>query len=126
MRRKIYKASVWALVNFPFYQTCIMCGHVVGLLLGYEGDLAQILSGVSLLNCVLLYLMSIAFKCCALHRALCVYPFGVSVCIEHQRLFGFGTALFWARLAVATLGVVIIVLAIRQNLKNKAWKNTSN
>ena len=67
----------------------------------------------------LLTVLSIAYEFCWVHRSFVLYCYLVSLCIEYQVRTGFGDWLPVARVTSLVIGVVLLLLFI----KNNCWRD---
>lgn len=105
----------------PVICTVLLTLHIALLLHGYY---EVITVGVSaFLIVLLLILLSIRFKFCALHKAMIVYMVLNTICICVKRMEGFDADfLFCLRIAMFAFGVALVVLGIKKLYDNDCNK----
>lgn len=92
--------------------------HCSMLLGNYRFPMTEWLYDCSLLGTVSWFITSFAFGFCWIHRAFISYGVLVSLCIDYQRTFGFGSLLFPARLFMVLLGLFLFAMFFYR----KAWQ----
>lgn len=95
---------------YPILCTVLFWVHVVLLLCGIETPFAEMLGGCSLFLFCILLAASYAYDFCYLHRVFLIYNYAVSVCIDYENWLGFGKLLFPARLTMAVIGFVLLIV----------------
>ena len=96
--------------------------HCSMLLGNYRFPMTEWLYDCSLLGAVSWFITSFAFGFCWIHRAFISYGVLVSLCIDFQRCFGFGSLLTPMRTLMVCLGVSLFAFFIRRKAWNEFYK----
>lgn len=93
--------------------------HTGLLIIGINGPCADTIAGSAIIPSILILAISGLFKFCWLHKAFTIYSLCVDLCINYERLMGFGPILQPLRVAIFILGIVLFILLI---VKFKKYK----
>lgn len=114
-----YKLGMLAIKYIPIIMFLIMWIHTGLLILGIDGPCADTIAGSAIIPSILIFSMSHIFKFCYIHKLLTVYSLSVDLCINFQRLIGFGYLVEELRILMFTLGTILFFLLL---LKFKKYR----
>ena len=107
------KAVAFNTRHTPVIMAIVNYIHVVCLLCGHRGPVAEAAAGIGILPALYMLINEWGYGFCWLHKALVTYSVLVYACIYVQRLVGFGHFLIYAHMVVFALGSwLLITLAI--------------
>ena len=114
-----YKLGILAIKYIPIIMFLIMWIHTGLLIFGINGPCADTIAGSAIIPSILIFSMSHIFKFCYIHKLLTVYSLAVDLCINFQRLIGFGYLVEEFRILMFTLGIILFFLLL---LKFKKYR----
>ena len=114
-----YKLGMLAIKYIPIIMFLIMWIHTGLLILGINGPCADIIAGSAIIPSILIFSMSHIFKFCYIHKLLTVYSLAVDLCINFQRLIGFGYIVEELRILMFMIGTILFFLLL---LKFKKYR----
>ena len=85
-----YKLGILTIKYIPVLMFLIMWLHTGLLIFGINGPCADTIAGSAIIPSILIFSMSHIFKFCYIHKLLTIYALVVYLCINFQRLIGFG------------------------------------
>ena len=107
-----YKLGMLAIKYVPIIMFLIMWIHTGLLILGINGSCADIIAGSAIIPSILIFSMSHVFKFCYIHKLLTVYSLCVDLCINFQRLIGFGNLIEEFRILMFIIGTILFFLLV--------------
>lgn len=107
-----YKLGMLAIKYVPIIMFLIMWIHIGLLLLGINGPCADIIAGSAIIPSILIFSMSHVFKFCYIHKLLTVYSLCVDLCINFQRLIGFGNLIEEFRILMFIIGTILFFILV--------------
>ena len=114
-----YKLGILAIKYIPIIMFLIMWIHTGLLILGINGPCADTIAGSAIIPSILIFSMSHIFKFCYIHKLLTVYSLAVDLCINFQRLIGFGYLVEEFRMLMFIIGIILFFLLL---LKFKKYR----
>ena len=114
-----YKLSILAIKYIPIIMFLIMWIHTGLLILGINGPCADVIAGSAIIPSILIFSMSNLFKFCYIHKLLTIYALAVDLCINFQRLIGFGYIVKELRILMFIIGTILFFLLL---LKFKKYR----
>ena len=114
-----YKLSILAIKYIPIIMFLIMWIHTGLLILGIDGPCADVIAGSAIIPSILIFSMSNLFKFCYIHKLLTMYALAVDLCINFQRLIGFGYLVEELRILMFIIGTILLFLLL---LKFKKYR----
>lgn len=114
-----YKLGILAIKYIPVLMFLIMWLHTGLLILGIDGPCADTIAGSAIIPSILIFSMSHIFKFCYIHKLLTVYSLAVDLCINFQRLIGFGYLVEELRILMFIIGTILFFLLL---LKFKKYR----
>ena len=114
-----YKLGILAIKYIPIIMFLIMWIHTGLLILGINGPCADTIAGSAIIPSILIFSMSHIFKFCYIHKLLTVYSLAVDLCINFQRLIGFGYLVEEFRILMFIIGTILFFLLL---LKFKKYR----
>ena len=88
-----YKLGLLAIKYIPIVMFLIMWIHTGLLIVGVNGPCADIIAGSAIIPSLLILAVSRLFRFCWLHKLFTMYSLSVDLCINYERLIGFGLLL---------------------------------
>ena len=115
-----HKLSIIFLKYAPFIAGILMWMHVILKICGVNWFVAENLVGLPIIPCVICCVWSYTFNFCLLHRIFIAYTSLVTYCINfHTDIFGFGDMVGLVRWLLFDIGLILIILFIIKQCKNK-------
>ena len=114
-----YKLGMLAIKYIPIIMFLIMWIHTGLLIIGINGPCADTIAGSAIIPSILIFSMSHIFKFCYIHKLLTVYSLAVDLCINFQRLIGFGYIIEELRVLMFIIGTILFFLLL---LKFKKYR----
>ena len=114
-----YKLGMLAIKYIPILMFLIMWLHTGLLILGIDGPCADVIAGSAIIPSILIFSMSKLFKFCYIHKLLTIYALAVDLCINFQRLIGFGYLVGELRILMFIIGTILFFLLL---LKFKKYR----
>ena len=114
-----YKLGMLAIKYIPIVMFLIMWIHTGLLILGINGPCADVIAGSAIIPSILIFSMSNLFKFCYIYRLLTIYALAVDLCINFQRLIGFGYLVEELRILMFMIGTILFFLLL---LKFKKYR----
>ena len=114
-----YKLGILAIKYIPIIMFLIMWIHTGLLILGIDGPCADVIAGSAIIPSILIFSMSHIFKFCYIHKLLTIYALAVDLCINFQRLIGFGYIVEEFRTLMFIIGTILFFLLL---LKFKKYR----
>ena len=114
-----YKLGMLAIKYIPIIMFLIMWIHTGLLILGINGPCADTIAGSAIIPSILIFSMSNLFKFCYIHKLLTIYALAVDLCINFQRLIGFGCLIEEFRILMFIIGTILFFLLL---LKFKKYR----
>ena len=114
-----YKLGILAIKYIPIIMFLIMWIHTGLLILGINGPCADVIAGSAIIPSILIFSMSHIFKFCYIHKLLTIYALAVDLCINFQRLIGFGYLVEELRILMFIIGTILFFLLL---LKFKKYR----
>ena len=114
-----YKLGMLAIKYIPIIMFLIMWIHTGLLILGINGPCADVIAGSAIIPSILIFSMSNLFKFCYIHKLLTIYALAVDLCINFQRLIGFGYLVEELRTLMFIIGIILFFLLL---LKFKKYR----
>ena len=114
-----YKLGMLAIKYIPVIMFLIMWIHTGLLILGINGPCADTIAGSAIIPSILIFSMSNLFKFCYIHKLLTIYALAVDLCINFQRLIGFGSLVEEFRMLIFIIGTILFFLLL---LKFKKYR----
>ena len=107
-----YKLGMLAIKYIPVIMFLIMWIHTGLLILGIDGPCADVIAGSAIIPSILIFSMSNLFKFCYIHKLLTMYALTVDLCINFQRLIGFGYLVEEFRILMFIIGTILFFLLL--------------
>lgn len=115
-----HKLSIIFLKYAPFIAGILMWVHVILRICGVSLLVAENLVGLPIIPCIICCVWSYAFNFCLLHRIFIIYTSLVTYCINlNADIVGFGNMLGLVRWLLFGIGLILIILFIFKQYKNK-------
>lgn len=115
-----HKLSIIFLKYAPFIAGILMWVHVILRICGVSLLVAENLVGLPVIPCIICCVWSYAFNFCLLHRIFIIYTSLVTYCINlNADIVGFGNMLDLVRWLLFGIGLILIILFIFKQYKNK-------
>ena len=114
-----YKLGILAIKYIPVIMFLIMWIHTGLLILEIDGPCADVIAGSAIIPSILIFSMSNLFKFCYIHKLLTIYALAVDLCINFQRLIGFGYLVEELRILMFMIGTILFFLLL---LKFKKYR----
>lgn len=115
-----HKLSIIFLKYVPFIAGILMWVHVILRICGVSLLVAENLVGLPIIPCIICCVWSYAFNFCLLHRIFIIYTSLVTYCINlNADIVGFGNMLGLVRWLLFGIGLILIILFIFKQYKNK-------
>ena len=114
-----YKFGILTIKYIPIIMFLIMWIHTGLLILGIDRPCADTIAGSAIIPSILIFSMSHIFKFCYIHKLLTVYSLAVDLCINFQRLIGFGYIVEELRVLMFIIGTILFFLLL---LKFKKYR----
>ena len=114
-----YKLGILTIKYIPIIMFLIMWIHTGLLILGRDGPCADVIAGSAIIPSILIFSMSNLFKFCYIHKLLTIYALAVDLCINFQRLIGFGYIVEELRTLMFMIGTILFFLLL---LKFKKYR----
>lgn len=114
-----YKLGILAIKYIPIIMFLIMWIHTGLLILGINGPCADTIAGSAIIPSILIFSMSHIFKFCYIHKLLTIYALAIDLCINFQRLIGFGCLVEEFRILMFMIGTILFFLLL---LKFKKYR----
>ena len=114
-----YKLGILAIKYIPIIMFLIMWIHTGLLIIGINGPCADTIAGSAIIPSILIFSMSNLFKFCYIHKLLTIYALAVDLCINFQRLIGFGCLVEEFRILIFIMGTILFFLLL---LKFKKYR----
>ena len=114
-----YKLGMLAIKYIPIIMFLIMWIHTGLLILEINGPCADVIAGSAIIPSILIFSMSNLFKFCYIHKLLTIYALAVDLCINFQRLIGFGYLVEEFRILMFIIGTILFFLLL---LKFKKYR----
>ena len=114
-----YKLGILAIKYIPVIMFLIMWIHTELLILGIKGPCAYVIAWSAIIPSILIFSMSNLFKFCYIHKLLTMYALAVDLCINFQRLIGFGYLVEELRILMFIIGTILFFLLL---LKFKKYR----
>ena len=115
-----HKLSIIFLKYVPFIAGILMWVHVILRICGVSLLVAENLVGLPIIPCIICCVWSYAFNFCLLHRVFIMYTSLVTYCINlNADIVGFGNMLGLVRWLLFGIGLILIILFIFKQYKNK-------
>lgn len=119
MLNKGHKVSIIMLKYAPIIGALVMWLHVTMLLCDINFCFAEYTFGVTFFPWLVCFVWSKTFGFCEMHRAFLTYTMLVSYCVNIQEDIGFGNILFYARLTMFIIGLILMIWFIVRYKKYK-------
>ena len=114
-----YKLGMLAIKYIPVIMFLVMWLHTGLLIFEIDGPCANIIAGSAIIPSILIFSMSKLFKFCYIHKLLTIYALAVDLCINFQRLIGFGYLVGELRILMFIIGTILFFLLL---LKFKKYR----
>ena len=114
-----YKLGILAIKYIPIIMFLIMWIHTGLLISGINGSCADVIAGSAIIPSILIFSMSNLFKFCYIHKLLTIHALAVDLCINFQRLIGFGYLIEEFRILMFIIGTILFFLLL---LKFKKYR----
>ena len=114
-----YKLGILTIKYIPIIMFLIMWIHTGLLIFEIDGPCADVIAGSAIIPSILIFSMSHIFKFCYIHKLLTVYSLAVDLCINFQRLIGFGYIVEELRILMFIIGTILFFLLL---LKFKKYR----
>ena len=114
-----YKLGILTIKYIPVLMFLIMWLHTGLLIFEINGPCADTIAGSAIIPSILIFSMSHIFKFCYIHKLLTVYSLAVDLCINFQRLIGFGYLVEELRILMFIIGTILFFLLL---LKFKKYR----
>ena len=114
-----YKFGILTIKYIPIIMFLIMWIHTGLLILGINGPCTDVIAGSAIIPSILIFSMSNLFKFCYIHKLLTIYAIVVDLCINFQRLIGFGDLIEEFRILMFIIGTILFFLLL---LKFKKYR----
>ena len=114
-----YKLGILAIKYIPIIMFLIMWIYTGLLIFGINGSCADTIAGSAIIPSILIFSMSHLFKFCYIHKLLTIYALAVDLCINFQRLIGFGYIVEELRILMFIIGTILFFLLL---LKFKKYR----
>ena len=114
-----YKFGILTIKYIPIIMFLIMWFHTGLLIFGINGPCADTIAGSAIIPSILIFSMSHLFKFCYIHKLLTIYALAVDLCINFQRLIGFGSLVEEFRILIFIIGTILFFLLL---LKFKKYR----
>ena len=86
--------------------------HTGLLIFGIDEPCADVIAGSAIIPSILIFSMSNLFKFCYIHKLLTIYALAVDLCINFQRLIGFGYLVEEFRILIFIIGTILFFLLL--------------
>ena len=93
--------------------------HTGLLILGINEPCTDVIAGSAIIPSILIFSMSNLFKFYYIHKLLTIYALAVDLCINFQRLIGFGYIVEELRILIFMIGTILFFLLL---LKFKKYR----
>lgn len=107
-----YKLGLLAIKYIPIVMFLIMWIHTGLLIVGVNGPCADTIAGSAIIPSLLILAISRLFRFCWLHKLFTMYSLSVDLCINYERLIGFGMLLQPLRSLFFIIGTFLFILLI--------------
>ena len=107
-----YKLGILAIKYIPIIMFLIMWLHTGLLIFGINGPCTDTVAGSDIIPSILIFSMSNLFKFCYIHKLLTIYALAVDLCINFQRLIGFGDLIEEFRILMFIIGTILFFLLL--------------
>ena len=107
-----YKLGLLAIKYIPIVMFLIMWIHTGLLIVGVNGPCADTIAGSAIIPSLLILAISRLFRFCWLHKLFTMYSLSVDLCINYERLIGFGLLLQPIRSLLFIIGTFLFILLI--------------
>ena len=107
-----YKLGLLAIKYVPIVMFLIMWIHTGLLIVGVNGPCADTIAGSAIIPSLLILAISSLFRFCWLHKLFTMYSLSVDLCINYERLIGFGILLQPIRSLLFIIGTFLFILLI--------------
>ena len=107
-----YKLGLLAIKYVPIVMFLIMWIHTGLLIVGVNGPCADTIAGSAIIPSLLILAISKLFRFCWLHKLFTMYSLSVDLCINYERLIGFGMLLQPIRSLLFIIGTFLFILLI--------------
>lgn len=107
-----YKLGLLAIKYIPIVMFLIMWIHTGLLIVGVNGPCADTIAGSAIIPSLLILAISKLFRFCWLHKLFTMYSLSVDLCINYERLIGFGILLQPIRSLLFIIGTFLLILLI--------------
>ena len=107
-----YKLGLLAIKYVPIVMFLIMWIHTGLLIMGVNGPCADTIAGSAIIPSLLILAISKLFRFCWLHKLFTMYSLSVDLCINYERLIGFGMLLQPIRSLFFIIGTFLFILLI--------------
>lgn len=107
-----YKLGLLAIKYVPIVMFLIMWIHTGLLIVGVNGPCADTIAGSAIIPSLLILAISRLFRFCWLHKLFTMYSLSVDLCINYERLIGFGLLLQPIRSLLFIIGTFLFILLI--------------
>lgn len=107
-----YKLGLLAIKYVPIVMFLIMWIHTGLLIVGVNGPCADTIAGSAIIPSLLILAISRLFRFCWLHKLFTMYSLSVDLCINYERLIGFGMLLQPLRSLFFIIGTFLFILLI--------------
>lgn len=107
-----YKLGLLAIKYVPIVMFLIMWIHTGLLIVGVNGPCADTIAGSAIIPSLLILAISKLFRFCWLHKLFTMYSLSVDLCINYERLIGFGMLLQPLRSLFFIIGTFLFILLI--------------
>lgn len=107
-----YKLGLLAIKYVPIVMFLIMWIHTGLLIVGVNGPCADTIAGSAIIPSLLILAISRLFRFCWLHKLFTMYSLSVDLCINYERLIGFGMLLQPIRSLLFIIGTFLFILLI--------------
>ena len=114
-----YKLGILTIKYIPVLMFLIMWIHTGLLIFGIDGPCTDVIAGSAIIPSILIFSMSNLFKFCYIHKLLTIYALAVDLCINFQRLIGFGYIVEELRILIFMIGTILFFLLL---LKFKKYR----
>lgn len=122
-----HKLSIIFLKYAPFIAGMLMWVHVILRICGVSLLVAENLVGLPIIPCIICYIWSYAFNFCLLHRIFIIYTSLVTYCINFNAdVVEFGNMLSLVRWLLFGIGLILIIMFIIKQCKNKYNEEVAN
>lgn len=122
-----YKLGLLAIKYVPIVMFLIMWIHTGLLIVGVNGPCADTIAGSAIIPSLLILAISRLFRFCWLHKLFTMYSLSVDLCINYERLIGFGMLLQPIRSLLFIIGTFLfIVLIVKFNKYRKKCCSIKN